>query len=322
MSCNVVNDYIKIVCKNIKSYFQLIMGKDFDNAVFLELMNSYMNVRYYNAYSRISKNFENNINYYVKETSLCLMERNIDKKDIIKIMFGLFRFVPYFDDVKENVSWNIVIDKLQLYLDDNKFEYNNFKSELLTLIKRDVNRKKEYLSLFDNDNFVLNIKKTNIKGLENITIGYDIKFPKLYSEYAIEKVFNSGIVCEDKLMMEYYLVSSIILKDIIKGDFSFKYLVDFDISMHEKKNKWLWLLNILDSDVVKESVSFKIEYSDFINNKKLIYDLMRDGFNFAVIIDDSYDLDLTNDNRLTVFSYIIVSEIKSRYMDSGKVVVL
>ena len=56
------------------------------------------------------------------------------------------------------------------------------------------------------NNFILSFQKTNIKRLENISIDYDIKFPKLYSEYAIDKVFNSGVIGEDKIFIEYYLV--------------------------------------------------------------------------------------------------------------------
>lgn len=322
MSCNVVGNYIKMIKKNIKSYIELIMGDMFDSYVFDELLNVYINARYYNAYEKVSKNFENNINYYVKEASLKLMKDNALKKDIIKIMFGLFRFVPYFDDVKKGVSWNIVIDKIQLYLKGNGFENLDFSNALLTLIKKDEDVKNEYLSLFDNNNFILSFQKTNIKRLENISIDYDIKFPKLYSEYAIDKVFNSGVIGEDKIFIEYYLVCSNILKKIIAGDFSFNYLVDFDINMRDKKNKWAWMLNIVDNEIVKENLSFKIKYSDFVDNKKFIYDLIRDGFRFAVILDDSYDLDLLTDSKLSVFSYIIVSEMKNRYSELGKVVVL
>lgn len=322
MSCNVVGNYIKMIKKNIKSYIELIMGDMFDGYVFDELLNVYINARYYNAYEKVSKNFENNINYYVKEASLKLMKDNALKKDIIKIMFGLFRFVPYFDDVKKGVSWNIVIDKIQLYLKGNGFENLDFSNALLTLIKKDEDVKNEYLSLFDNNNFILSFQKTNIKRLENISIDYDIKFPKLYSEYAIDKVFNGGVIGEDKIFIEYYLVCSNILKKIITGDFSFNYLVDFDINMRDKKNKWSWMLNIVDNEIVKENLSFKIKYSDFVDNKKFIYDLIHDGFRFAVILDDSYDLDLLTDSKLSVFSYIIVSEMKNRYSELGKVVVL
>ena len=259
MSCNVVGNYIKMIKKNIKSYIELIMGDMFDSYVFDELLNVYINARYYNAYEKVSKNFENNINYYVKEASLKLMKDNALKKDVIKIMFGLFRFVPYFDDVKKGVSWNIVIDKIQLYLKGNGFENLDFSNALLMLIKKDEDVKNEYLSLFDNNNFILSFQKTNIKRLENISIDYDIKFPKLYSEYAIDKVFNSGVIGEDKIFIEYYLVCSNILKKIIAGDFSFNYLVDFDINMRDKKNKWSWMLNIVDNEIVKENLSFKIK---------------------------------------------------------------
>ena len=57
MSCNVVGNYIKMIKKNIKSYIELIMGDMFDSYVFDELLNVYINARYYNAYEKVSKNF-------------------------------------------------------------------------------------------------------------------------------------------------------------------------------------------------------------------------------------------------------------------------
>ena len=57
MSCNVVGNYIKMIKKNIKSYIELIMGDMFDSYVFDELLNFYINERYYNSYDKVSKNF-------------------------------------------------------------------------------------------------------------------------------------------------------------------------------------------------------------------------------------------------------------------------
>ena len=58
---------------------------------------------------------------------------------------------------------------------------------------------------------------------------------------AIDKVKTESIVAVNKLLVEYYLVSSLILKNIIKGNFKKKYLVEFSPKLLEtisRKNKF------------------------------------------------------------------------------------
>ena len=45
-----------------------------------------------------------------------------------------------------------------------------------------------------------------------------------YSDSAINKVFTEGIIAEDKLQIEYILLSTVAIRDIINGNFNnFKY---------------------------------------------------------------------------------------------------
>lgn len=39
-----------------------------------------------------------------------------------------------------------------------------------------------------------------------------VKIPKLYSDYAIDKVYNRGIVLENKLFINYTMVSVLVLR--------------------------------------------------------------------------------------------------------------
>lgn len=315
MSCNVVNEYIKMTEKNIKKYFNLILGKKFDAEIFSHLFKEYINVRYFNLYERISKNNENNINFYVKKEALKLIENNYDV-NIVKETFGLFRFVLYFDDVKKVTSWSKVLEEIFEYSG-----YNDYNDELLNMVKDDIKIKKEYISLFTNNDFNLKFKKTSKAKLQDVSIDFNIKFPKLYSDYAINKVFDSNIIAEDKMFVEYYLISVLILKKIISMDFNFQYLIDFDLTIYEKKNKWSWLINIISNDALEEHTAFKIKYSTYLENKNIINNLIRNGFNFGIALDKTYTLDPLLDNTLVLFKYII-TESKEKYQNNAKFVVL
>ena len=51
--------------------------------------------------------------------------------------------------------------------------------------------------------------------------------------------------------------------NIINGIFDKEYLIDFDIGISDKVDKFKRLLQIIDNDISKEFICFKINYSDF-----------------------------------------------------------
>ena len=176
---------------------------------------------------------------------------------------------------------------------------------------------------FFSKNFEVNYYLTNLKKVYNVTISHNIKFPKLYSEYAIDKVFNFDVIGEDKLFIEYQMVNVRFLSEIIQGDFSKNYLLEFQTSIFEKKEKLVRLLRLIDNDITKENFSMKIDYSYYKNNKDTILDMINNGYNFCIFLDNSYDSDGENNNLInTVFKYIMI-EVNSKYIslfDKEKVI--
>jgi hypothetical protein len=54
---------------------------------------------------------------------------------------------------------------------------------------------------------------------------------KLYSEYAVEKAFNSDIVTENKVYLLILMISCKILSEIIALDFDNNYIINFPPSL-------------------------------------------------------------------------------------------
>ena len=52
-------------------------------------------------------------------------------------------------------------------------------------------------------------------------------------------------------------------------------------------------------------ISIYINYEDFINNKDLIYNYIRNGFRFSLVIDNTFDKDKSL-GILDIFAYILV----------------
>lgn len=308
MSCNIVKEYISFSEKTIKKYLQMIMKQYFDQDVYDDLMNAYMNERYYNMYDKVSERFEVNIVHYLKEAI-------IDKKDDSKYkkkakwMFGLFKYILYFDNVKECTSVRPLIKEI---VDFRKSELNlddDFESKFYNTLKDDLLAKKEFIDSFKDKNFNINYIKVK-RNVFNSCLESNMKFPKIYSEYAINKMFNSNEIKEQKLFVLYPLVTIKVLEDILKGNFEKNYLLDFMINLKDKPKKFKRLLNIIDNDIVKEKVCLKVDYNDYLNNKENIYELTRNGYRIALILEGNVNLDEELLELLSIFSYVIITDSK------------
>ena len=79
MATNISNDYVNFVKKSITNYTKIIMEKNFNKEIFDTLLNTYINTRYYNYYDSKYKNYSLNINYYLKDEVLKLMQTDNQK---------------------------------------------------------------------------------------------------------------------------------------------------------------------------------------------------------------------------------------------------
>ena len=154
---------------------------------------------------------------------------------------------------------------------------------------------------------------TSKENVVDIEIDYKLQFPKLYSEYAIERVFNEDAVKEDKLLVEYYLMTDLILKDIRECIFDKYYLIEFTPKLFEDKERLGKLLNITLDDCFKNQTVMKIEYSDYVKYNNNIKDMIRDGYKFAIHIDDA-DTKSEDFILFEIFEYIILNQ-DSKYCE-------
>ena len=136
-----------------------------------------------------------------------------------------------------------------------------------------------------------------------------------YSELAINKVFNMGITNEDKLVVEYYLIVVQIIKDIIKQNFKKQYIVEFAETLLEKPKKIKGLLNSVDNVAVQDKISLKIRHEHFIENKEKVYELMREGYRFSLVLDNSFEVTYKNMENLKMFKFVIINKDSKQYSE-------
>lgn len=315
---NIASEYILFSQKAIKKYLILILERYFDEDIYDDLINAYINTRYYNLYPKVSERLEENIVYYLKKS---LQDKKDDDKfkEKAKYMFQMFKYILYFDGVLECDSVRKLITEIKRYrIIDLKLTDSNFEPKFYNVLEKDLLSKKDFLDSFEDKNFTVNYVKIKDQ-VFNCILEHNLKFSKLYSDYAIKKVFNSKAISEQKLFVSYPMVCVKALYDVIKGVYDKVYLVDYVFSISDKPKKNKKLLTYIDNDIIKEKIVLKIGYNDYVSAKDKVYDLTKGGFKIALEIDKGYVFNEENIKLLKLFTYLIVNDgdfydkIKDKY---------
>ena len=317
MSINIMNKYIEITKKQISTYLKLVFEKQYNkryNDIYTE---KYINSRYYNFFNDNDENttIRKIVLEELRKTQEYLISTDLQEKEIIEKIHIFFCYFLYFDDVvyckdvKIKISQIAKLRKKILNKECEEFEENLYR-EMITL----NDEKEKLLSNFDTDEFSLKIKNyKTVKNIYRVILKQNIKFPIEYSELAVNKVFNVGIINEDKLIIEYYLITVQIIKDIIRQNFKKQYIVEFAETLLSKPKKILGILNVIDNSAIQDKISLKVRYEYYSENKEKIYELMREGYRFAIILDNSFEVDYKNMENLKMFKYVLLNRESKHY---------
>lgn len=311
MTCNVLQEYINITSNEINDYMKLIFEKQYLKRISDQFIDAYLNVRFYNFYHKDEKlTFRKNFLNAIKEAERKILAENLDDQKLIENMGLFYYYILYFDKISYRVDIEDTIEKLyKLRSKVLKKDNEDFKKIFLSTYEEYVKKKENFITQFEDDEFFLKI--TDYDGISNVhkvILKYNIKFPMIYSEIAIQRAFETGLTSEDKLSVEYSLISAEIIKDLLRGNFKKIYIIEFESSLLKKTKKIKSLLNIIDNPAAQDKICLKINYKGFSENKDEVYELMRQGFKFAILVDDTMDTSFATMEKLNAFSYILISK--------------
>lgn len=304
MSLNVMNTYLKFNRRRLIGYSKIILEKHYNKNIFEGLLDTYINVRYMELPSGISVKLINK--ELVKKAEELSLKYDVED---IKLILTYFPYIYYLDGFL-NKDIEITINKINDYR-KKYLKLEKLDSELRSNLINDRKRITKYLDSFDSKDFYLNLNKTNIKNLFKTEVLHEIKIPKLYSEYAINNVYNRGIVLENKLFINYYMVSKLILIDVLNKDSKY-YIVDFSKTLILKEDKVKRLFNIIDNDLIKDRIILKVSENDFYEYRDSYLKYINEGYKFILYLNK--ESELNNDAIRRVFSYIeddtLIKEVK------------
>ena len=332
---NLMDTYITFTEKKIKTYFKTLLAKQYDENLVNEYLKTYINARYYNIqntevparafYLRILEELEYKEDILMKkaEKQAESLNEKQNKLNQIHNLKELFSYILFFDNVR-NVENFKTIDNIKeivsKMVQTAKILYNidiseEIEKKVYQEIKDNMIEKDLFLDQFETEEFLLqfeNCKSDN--HLYFAKLDHRVKMPMQFSEAAIQKVYTEGIVAEDKLQVEYLLLSVVVISDIINGNFNDVYIAEFESTLFKKKQKLESILSILGNQALQDKINLNISYTEYINNQKSVLEYTKKGFQFAITLDNAVKK-ISEVEALKIFNIVIVPQKLSLYKE-------
>lgn len=323
MTYNIMAEYIDYTKKFLQELLEEYFKEQYDKEIAKEYIDTYIEARYSNYGGNEKQRVFYRRIYSALQKKSQELEYNADeeKHKIIKNMLETFQYIFYIDfvrpikiELKEfiNQMYEKRIEKFEMKRD------GTLRDNLYKMIKNFREEKEKYLKSFESEDFELVITKYPlIKDVYKVNLKYNFKLPYIFSSQAIEDVYNENIVNEDKFIIEYLMLTVFNIRMILEGKFNTQYLIDFPMSLFEKTKKLDQALRIINDPIIQDKIKIKIKYRDFIIHRNEIYELMKSGYKFAVIIDDSFIISKEHIKKLEIFEFVILSK-KLEYYEEFK----
>lgn len=332
---NLMDVYLSFTERKIKKYMKLIFNQYYDENIVNEYLRTYINARYYNVvntekparafYLRILDELD-----YKEDTLMEKCEKEAEslsekqqRLKVISTVKEVFGYILFFDNVRNIENFKtigsikeIVAKALAVASEAYGFKVpKDAEDKIYKEIKSDLLSKDLFLDKFDTDEFMLNFENSELRDdLFFVELLYNVKMPMQYSSQAVAQVFSEGIIAEDKLQVEYLLLSIIVIRDIVNGSFKDTYIAEFAPTLFKKKQKLDSLLSIIDNQALQSEISLNIMYSDYIKNKKSVFEYTKKGFNFTITLDNSIQ-SIEDVEELKMFKIVIAQKNLVLYRD-------
>ena len=110
---NIIEKHILKTQKRFKKYCNLILKSKYDRVIAEELIQRYVDARYYNfEVDESIKVFYRRIFDAIKRRAAELIKEEPSKKEVIDYTTDLFQYFFYFDFVRNNMEADLVINKI------------------------------------------------------------------------------------------------------------------------------------------------------------------------------------------------------------------
>lgn len=314
-----INEIIDVLNNNEKYKSNEISIKD-------DFLKSYIDGKYYNYCGDVNveynlRNMTLKLNEVIDSTAQILIKqyKSSDAKYTDKVnkyanMFTLIMYLEQADSVLEETEPKKEIYKKKMlkyfrgvYITD--VTLNNMINKILKIQRVHRGMISYSFKKLDTNMFKINFSPiTGKKNLIALDLEHNIKFSKVYSDYIVDKTYKEGIIAEDKVTVLVNMLLVQIAKDMLNGEFKNKYVVYIPNSLYNKESKLNKLLALFGDEYAKNNIIILIRHDDIINNKKLIKKLRKDGYHFAITLDNVKEVKAKDISILYVADYLFMDK--------------
>ncbi len=298
-----LNYYLLFLSKNLHNLVHEVVPSFYSEELFEIFLKEYINIRFYNYYDD-ELSMEEKIEKYLNRIFLKLIKDYPSEEEKLTNMYMSFSYLMLIDN-QSSLSDDTVIGLITDYRKDIGLEDNKiFPRSIKKQIESFKNKKKELLDYFLTDKFSVVENNTSNNSIIDIKMNYNIEFPEIYSKSAIDEIYNSTPVSEERMLVIYSLVIPKIIMDLDNYIYDRYYLVDFSCEIFNNNELLEKVKKFTVNDIFKFRVVFKIEYDDYSKHSASIKEMIKDGYMFAIKIDD--EVELINNMLLNLFKYILI----------------
>lgn len=322
---NIMDEYVKFMENSLLNYYKMIYDKKYNKAIALKYIETYIYVRYGNyvdeesiklsILKKISRALDNTQRELISEYGEELTSLIKSYKNIAMHFYNIDQL--YLLEAQKKTVNDIVMERNNfLGIEDTKF-INEFSN----ILREDIKKKKDYLDAFESNTFNLDVQKYN-KSDYKLSLANNIAFPDLYSDVAVQRAAQKDNVAEDMTLIGFLQTSVIIINDLISCNFDKNYYIEIPSSFFDKKTKVSRLFNTIDNTYIQDKLRIVITFACFERYKSYVMEFMRQGFVFAISLDENFDYSSENIKFLELFDRIFMKKSKYYYNDmknNGKI---
>lgn len=304
--------------------FEEELGTNKRVAIKETLLNAYISAQYYNNYGDKSieeygRTAVSRIENFIKEVANKLINeyRGNDTKyqDKVNMYLKTFILIKNLEQAKNSIIDSKV--KKEFYRKEIiKYDENWDEYRIETIVNTIIKIQKKYtkvleyfLQNLETNMFNLNFNRlATRKDMYALQLTHNIEFSKVYSDYIIDKTYTEGIIAEDKMTILLTLLSIQIIKDMTSANFNRKYVLYIPSSLYIKEKKFDKILRMIDDDYAKENVVILTTYEELLHSTKLIKEVKKEGYKFALVFEQEVNIDIKNRSKLYIADYIFINK--------------
>lgn len=291
---NVVEKAIELRKKQITDYAiclnENIYGSENYKTVINTFVDGYIDFKYKRQNEHQYKNlktYKKLVNNELERIRVSLI-KNVNRSysdEYVNSVFNMFLLINSIDTIE-----NVNVEKVLSDFDGLNFINKEvFIKKIMKIYKLYYNIYFDYYNKLTVDKFELIYNnKVNTENLFEpgeltvTNISSSIQFSKIFSDYIINKTYNSDVILEDIREVQLKLISFNILNDLMRFNNKKKYVISLPSSLFSKERKVRTILGAVNDNFSQSKLFILVDIETLKFNFNELVKLRREGYKFIV----------------------------------------